>query len=337
MSAFNWAEGEETRSTPLPVRHPDIWAFRKKIEALQWTAQEVDLSRDMACWKNVMTEEQRKYIKMQLAFFATIDVTVLSCISDVLAGAVDCMEARMYYAGQANQECVHAEAYGLQIDAVLEGSERDAAINAVKTMPVIAAIRSWVNQWFQPGRPADGAADRKLLGERLIAFAAVEGVMFSSSFAALQWLRDLNLLPGITSYNDFIARDEGVHAHFTCHLIKERLIERPAKEVAYAILGGCVDTVEAFVTESLPVQLIGMSAATMILYVKYQADCLLKAMGYPPYYGVGENPLPSMDKLSLNGVAKTNFFEERPSQYQTPVAEGAYDLRLDDTPVDEQF
>jgi ribonucleotide reductase beta subunit family protein with ferritin-like domain len=322
-SAFAWEAGERERVALFPIRHPDIWAFRKKLEALHWNAQEVDLTHDKKDWER-MSGEQRHFVKMQLAFFATVDIDVLKNLDENFGEEVDCMEARMVYAAQKDQECVHAEAYGLQIEAVMDGAERAAVLNAVRTMPVIALMRAWVLRWFDRGVP---------LGERLVAFAAVEGVLFSASFSALQWLRELNLLPGITDYNSFIARDEGVHTAFACLLARRYLRTRPAPARARAIFEDIVRVLDAFVEESLPVRLIGMNAGLMCQYVRFQADCVLHDLGYEPAF-LATNPFRFMDKLTLNEVAKVNFFEARPTQYQNPSKAGAFLLAVDASPVD---
>ena len=321
---FNWAPGEEGRIALFPIQHPDIWAFRKKMEALHWNAQEVDLTRDKKDWTTRMSDEQRHFVKMQLAFFATIDIDVLSNIDSNFGEEVNCLEARMAYAAQADQECVHAESYSLQIEALLEGAERKAVLNAARTMPIVARMRAWVMRWF------DRALD---VGERLVAFAAVEGVLFSASFSALQWLRELNLLPGITDFNSFIVRDEGIHTLFTCLLVRRYLATRPPQKRTEAIFGSVVEVLDAFVTEALPVRLIGMNDELMRQYVRFQADCVLVDMGYAPMFLV-KNPFNFMHKLSLNEVAKVNFFESRPTQYQNVSRPGQAKLAIDDTPVE---
>jgi ribonucleotide reductase beta subunit family protein with ferritin-like domain len=323
--AFKWAEGEQERIALFPIRHPSIWDFRKKMEALHWNAQEVDLTKDRKDWVTRMSDDQRHFVKMQLAFFARVDVDVLCNIDENFADEVDCLEARMAYAAQKDQECVHAESYSLQIEAVMDGEERDAVLNAAGSMPVIARMRDWVLQWFD--------RERHDIGERLVAFAAVEGVLFSASFSALQWLRELNLLPGITDFNSFIVRDEGVHTMFTSLLVRDFLRNPPPEARAHEIFRGVVDLLDEFVEESLPVRLIGMNAALMKQYVRFQADCVLLGMGYAAKYRAG-NPFRFMDKLSLNDVAKTNFFEARPTQYQNVSRVGQSRLTLDDSPVD---
>lgn len=324
MSAFSWEHGEESRISLFPIRHADVWQFRKTMEALHWNAQEIDISRDARDWSTRMDDNQRHFVKMQLAFFARIDIDVLKNLDDNFGDEIDCMEAKMVYAAQKDQECVHAESYALQIQAVMEGEERDMVLNAVSTMPIIGRMRDWVLMWFDR---------RHAIGDRLVAFAAVEGVLFSASFSAIQWLKELNLLPGITDFNSFIVRDEGIHTMLTCALIK-RLKVRPSQERVAAIFNGVVDLLDDFVDESLPVRLIGMNETLMKQYVRFQADCVLMGAGYKSIYKV-DNPFKFMDKLTLNEVSKVNFFEHRPTQYQNVSKPSQSMLAMDDTPIDE--
>ena len=320
-SPFRWdAAAEAARLTLLPVWHDDIWAFRKRLESLHWTAQEVTLAGDAADWARASPEE-RNFLRLQLGFFASADVWVLQNLGENFAQEIGCLEARAVYAAQADQEVTHSEAYALQIEAVLPGAAEQAEVlEAVRTMPVVGRMRDWVARWSGRDRP---------LGERLAAFAAVEGVLFSASFAALQWLRERAVYPGITAYNTFIARDENVHTEFACLLVRRHLTEaaRPAAARVAEIFGEAVAVLDEFVAEALPVALIGMNAALMAQYVRYQADHVMGAMGYPAVFGA-PNPFPFMDKLAMNDVCKTNFFEHRSSQYQAPVSRNASALAL---------
>lgn len=322
---FRWAEGEESRLALLPIRHEDIWAFRKRLEALHWTAQEVDLSRDRRCWEERMTAPEREFVRHQLAFFARADIDVLGLIDGQLRAEADCMEAQAVYAAQEDQEQTHAESYALQAEAVMSGAELTAALEAVRTMPVVARMRAWVLGHFQD----------KPFPHSLVAFGAVEGVLFSASFAGLQWLRERKLLPGITEFNSFIARDEGQHTLFTCLLVRRYLRDPPSAEDARAIFAGALEVMDDFVDTSLPQPLPGLNAALLKQYVRFQADSVLADMEYPPLCGV-DNPLPFMDKLTLNEVAKGNFFEVRPSQYQGVVRAGAARLALDRSDVPQE-
>lgn len=322
-SAFRWAAGEKERVALRPIRHDDLWQFRKKIEGLHWIAQEVDMKRDKADWDTRMTADERHFVRCQLAFFARVDIDVLDNLGANFAEEVDCLEAKMVYAAQEDQECAHAESYALQIESVMTGAERDATLRAVETMPVIAKLRSWALQWL----------DRRIaVGERLVAWAFVEGVQFQGPFCGLQWLRERNLLPGITLANTFIMRDENIHSDTTCLLVRKYLRERPARARVAAIFSGGMAVVDELVAESLPSGLIGLNSALMKEHVRHRADSILARMGYEPLYHAPE-PFEFMAKLEFNEVEKVNFFEHQVSQYQNVTREGASRFALDDTPV----
>ncbi len=322
---FKWAAGEAERTGLFPIKNPGVWKFRKQIEGTQWTAQEVDLSKDRADWEGRMTEDERKFVRHQLAFFARADIDVLANLGSNFSKEVNCPEAEAFYAAQMHQEWVHAESYALQIEAVMAGAEREETLNAVRHFPAVAQLREWALTWAHRGAP---------VGERLVAWAFIEGVQFQGPFCALQWLRERGLLPGITEYNTFIMRDEGLHTLFTCLLVREHLVARPSQARAEEIFAGGMAAVDALVADSLPVRLVGINAELMGEYVRHQADRVLAAMGYAPLYQAA-NPFPFMDKLAFNEVAKTNFFERRPTQYQAVTRPGAARLALDATPVDD--
>lgn len=306
MSNFKWCEGETDRISLLPIRHHDIWEYRKKLEALHWTAQEIDLSEDRASWKS-MTTDQQHFVKMQLAFFATIDISVIDNIGYNFSEEIDCLEAKAVFSIQQDQEWVHTEGYGMQIEAIIEDeAEREDLLNAARTMPIIKQMRNWVMKWFSRSYA---------IGERLVAFAFVEGVLFSASFSSIQWLRELGFLPGVTSFNEYIVRDENVHTEFSALLVDKYVQNKPTQELAYAILGEVIFIIDDFVEESIAVSLVGISVDDMKQYVRFQADRVLALLEYDVKYGAS-NPFPFMDKLALNEVSKTNFFEHRPTQYQ---------------------
>jgi len=321
-SAFRWAPGESERLSLRPIRHHDIWEYRKKLSALHWDSEEVSTIKDKADWKR-MTSDQKHFVIMQLAFFSRIDIDVLSMI-DGLLKEVDCMEAQQYYIAQAEQECTHADSYAIQIETLTEGAERDRILNAARTMPIIGQIRAWVVKWFDPQIP---------IGERLVAFAGIEGVLFQGSFCALQDLREKNLLPGIVKFNEFIFRDENIHTQQTALLIRKYLKVKPKQFLAHRIFRDLAENIiDPFVRESLPVRMIGMDALLMTQYVRFRVDKVLGYMEYAPLYRA-TNPFRFMDKLELNEVNKTNFFEGTPSEYQNPIGRGASDLLIDDTPI----
>ncbi len=330
-SAFSWAPGERERLSLLPIRHEDIWAMREKLLGLHWNANHVILLRDKKDWISRMSPPQRQFVSMQLAFFSRIDIDALEFIDglceEIGSAETGCLEARMFYCSQAEQECTHAESYSLQIMAVVDGAEQTALLNAARTMPIVGKIRDWVRRWFDTSIP---------IGERLVAFAGVEGVLFSASFCALQWLREKNILAGITLFNEYIARDEGIHADTTCLLVRKYLKIKPAEQLAHKIFLDLVENIiDPFVREALPVRLIGMNADLMMQYVRFQADCVMLNMGYAPIFRV-DNPFSFMDKLALNDASKSNFFEKnRSADYQDPIKSGASALRMDTSFVDD--
>lgn len=316
---FWWEPEEKERIALFPILHDDLWQYWTLINGLHWTAQKVDLSRDRWDWTAKMNENERRFIKYQLAFFVRIDIDVLDNIDKHFREELECMEVQMFYSAQLHQECVHIESYALQAQAVLDRKELEDVFLAVRNLPVVFMLRSWVMQWFNPRLP---------IGERLVAFGVVEGVLFSASFASLQWLREKNLLPGITDFNSYIARDEGIHTLFTCLLIKKYLVKKPTPARVKMIFESAIQTVNSFVDESLPVGLTGIDSPAMKTYVRFQADCVLNSMGYRSLYFV-KNPFPFMDKLSLNGHTKVNFFEKHNTAYQMPIHDDAGIFALD--------
>jgi ribonucleotide reductase beta subunit family protein with ferritin-like domain len=270
-----------------------------------------------------MDADRRHFVKMQLGFLAQSDMIILANLGTNFAQEVDCMEAQFAYTMQAAQECVHTESYNLQIDAIMSGEEREKVFLMVRDMPSVKLMREWALRWL----------DKRIsLKERIIAQAIFEGVFFSASFSALQWLRTHNLLPGITSFNSFIARDEGIHTELGCLITRARLSVRPGEAVAHAMCRSAIRVMDGFVSESLPVSLADIDAKHMQQYVRFQADCVMRSMKYSAIYEV-KNPFGFMDKLSLNGILKTNFFEHRVDAYQNIIHSGATKLTLDATPV----
>jgi ribonucleotide reductase beta subunit family protein with ferritin-like domain len=235
------------------------------------------------------------------------------------------MEARAFYAGQEDQETVHVEAYMAQIEAIAATEEeREKMLRGVETLPGVKAVVEWAEFWTRP---------EVSRAERFIAFAAVEGVMFSAFFCALQWLRERKVLRGITEFNAFIARDEGIHSLFACYLVKNYMREehRPAQKRVAKIMQSAVAAVSGMIAEMLPEPLPGLKASAVKQYVKFQADFMLRKMGYAPIYGV-KNPFKFMDMLSMQSFAKQNFFEGDPNQYQG-MAPGAKKWVIDESPL----
>ncbi|CAG8718531.1 19066_t:CDS:2 [Dentiscutata erythropus] len=292
--------------------------YHKLLEGLLWTAQEVDISQDRRDWDFKMSPEERHFIKFQIAFFVRADIDVLNNLDENFGDEIDCLEARCYITTQKYQECVHIEGYNLQTETLLDEKSLQEVLKAFQSWDAVARMRAWVLKWFDRVVPIE---------HRLIAFAAVEGVLFSASFASLQWLRERKHLPGVTTFNTFIARDEGVHTLFTCLLVRSYLRKKPPQHIAEKIFSSAVETLDGFVDASLPASLRDMNPDSLKRYVCFQADCVLKTMGYRGMYN-GTNPFPFMDKLTLNEYSKLNFFETQVTQYQTVVSPGAARLAL---------
>lgn len=315
--------GDPRRFTIFPIVHSDLWDFVKKMEALQWTREEVDMSRDRKDWDEKLQPDDRAFLKHQLAFFGFSDEMVLRNLEENMMEAVKCLEAKHFYIEQAKNERTHSECYSFMIEVYFSGTEREEVFQAVETMPIIGKMAAWAQRWIN---------DRVSFPLRLTAFAVYEGVMFSASFAAIQWFKERNLLPGLTSFNEFIARDEGVHCLFACHILSAHTTNRPLQKEVHKIVKGAIALLDEFLGEAIPVSMIGMNVELMKQYVRFIADCLLLQISYESIYQV-QNPFPFMDKLSLNGVAKSNFFEHRVSHYQKTTREGAAAWGIDESPV----
>jgi len=277
----------------------------KKAEASFWTAEEVDLSKDMGHWEDKLNADERFFISRVLAFFAASDGIVNENLVVRFSKEIQIPEARCFYGFQIMIENIHSEMYSLLIDTYIKDPvERDFLFRAVDTVPCVAKKADWAMRWISD--------DASTFGERLTAFAAVEGIFFSGSFAAIFWLKKRGLMPGLTFSNELISRDEGLHTDFACLLVKH--LERPpSAEVIVRIVTEAVVIEQEFLTEALPCALIGMNCTMMCRYIEFVADRLLVALGCPKFYN-SENPFDFMELISLQG--KTNFFEKRVGDYQ---------------------
>ncbi|XP_041104646.1 ribonucleoside-diphosphate reductase subunit M2 B [Polyodon spathula] len=288
----------------FPIQYPDIWKMYKQAQASFWTVEEVDLSKDLVHWDSLKPEE-KFFISHVLAFFAASDGIVNENLVQRFSQEVQVPEARCFYGFQVLIENVHSEMYSLLIQTYIRDSkERDTLFNAIETMPCVKRKADWALQWI---------SDRKsTFGERLVAFAAVEGIFFSGSFAAIYWLKKRGLMPGLTFSNELISRDEGLHCNFACLMFKS-LVNKPSEERVKEILTSAVSIEQDFLTESLPVNLIGMNCTLMKQYIEFVADRLLIDLGCSKVFKTG-NPFDFMESISLEG--KTNFFEKRVAEYQ---------------------
>jgi ribonucleoside-diphosphate reductase beta chain len=287
----------------FPIQHKDIWEFYKMAEASFWTAEEIDLSQDMKDWEN-LTDGETHFIKHVLAFFAASDGIVNENLAENFVAEVQYTEAKFFYGFQIAMENVHSETYSLLIDTyVKDNKEKSSLFNAIDTMDCVKKKADWALRWIDEGNYA----------ERLIAFAAVEGIFFSGSFCSIFWLKKRGLMPGLTFSNELISRDEGLHCDFACLLYNDHLVNKLPKEKVTSIITDAVEIEKEFVTDSLPVKLIGMNADLMCQYIEFVADRLLQELKCDKVYG-SSNPFDFMEMISLQG--KTNFFEKRVGDYQ---------------------
>ncbi len=286
----------------LPINYPRIWEMYKKHEASFWTAEEIDLSDDLKHWEN-LNDGERHFISHILAFFAASDGIVNENLAVNFMSEVQVPEARCFYGFQIMMENIHSETYALLIDTyVKDPAEKDRLFHAIDTVPAVQKKAQWALKWINNGTFA----------QRLVAFAAVEGIFFSGSFCSIFWLKKRGLMPGLTFSNELISRDEGMHCEFAC-LLYSMLGEKLSKEEATAIITDAVEIEKEFVTDALPVNLIGMNAKLMSQYIEFVADRWLLELGYDKVYNAA-NPFDFMEMISLQG--KTNFFEKRVGDYQ---------------------
>ncbi len=287
----------------FPIRHQEIWEMYKKAEASFWTAEEIDLSVDQRDWKEKLNEDERYFIKHVLAFFAASDGIVNENLAVNFMREVQYPEARCFYGFQIMIENIHSEAYSLLIDTYIKDTkEKDYLFNALENVPCVSKKGNWALRWISQGSFA----------ERLIAFAAVEGIFFSGSFCSIFWLKKRGLMPGLCFANELISRDEGLHCDFAC-LLYNQLDHQLDKAQVTEVIASAVEIEKEFVKDALPVRLIGMNADLMCQYIEFVADRLLQALHCPKIYGAA-NPFDFMELISLQG--KTNFFERRVSEYQ---------------------
>lgn len=288
----------------FPIKHHDIWEWYKKSQASFWTAEEIDLHQDLTDWNNKLSSEEKYFIKHILAFFAASDGIVNENLAENFVNEVQYAEAKFFYGFQIMMENIHSETYSLLIDTyVKDEKEKDQLFHAIEVFPAIMKKAQWALKWIK----SDSFA------ERLIAFAAVEGIFFSGAFCSIFWLKKRGLMPGLTFSNELISRDEGVHCDFAVHLHNHHLKNKVSKERITEILVDALKIEREFVTESLPVSLIGMNATLMTQYLEFVTDRLLVELGCDRVFNV-TNPFDFMDMISLQG--KTNFFEKRVSEYQ---------------------
>jgi len=287
----------------FPIKYPAVWEMYKKHEASFWTAEEIDLSSDAKDWESLSSPEKH-FIKHVLAFFAASDGIVIENLGSQFSTEIQIPEARAFYGFQMAMENIHSETYSLLIEQYIrDPAEKEELFHAIDTMPPVQEKARWAVQWMN---------HENSFAERIVAFAAVEGILFSGSFCAIYWLKKRGLMPGLTFSNELISRDEGLHAEFAC-LIYGMLEHKLPEDVVHDIIRGAVDAERQFICEALSCDLIGMNNELMLRYIEFVADRLLTALGHSKLFG-STNPFDWMELISLQG--KTNFFEKRVGEYQ---------------------
>mmetsp|Transcript_57089 Transcript_57089/g.139112 ORF Transcript_57089/g.139112 Transcript_57089/m.139112 type:complete len:475 (-) Transcript_57089:175-1599(-) len=297
-------DDDGARFSLFPIEHPDLWSMYKQHVASFWTADEIDLSADLEDWQNNLSDNERHFVSMVLAFFAGADGIVVENLAERFCREVTVPEARCFYGFQMAMESIHQETYCLLIDTYISNpKDRKVLFSAHTSVPSVEKKARWAQRYI--GSDASFA-------ERLVAFAAVEGIFFSGAFCAIFWLKKRGLMPGLTFSNELISRDEGLHCSFACHLYSKLERKLPESHM-HRLIGEAVEVEKGFVCDALPVSLIGMNKSLMSQYIEFVADRLLRDLGYRPMYG-SKNPFDWMDMISLEG--KTNFFEKRVGEYQ---------------------
>jgi len=308
----------------FPLQYHDIWKMYKQAEASFWPIEEVDLSSDRDDWKK-LSEGEQHFIKHVLAFFAASDGIVLENLVGRFMNEIQVPEARCFYGFQIAVENIHSEMYSILIDTYIDdAAEKDRLFNATETIPCVGRKADWAIKWIGSG---------STFAERLVAFAAVEGIFFSGSFCAIFWMKKRGLLPGLTFSNELISRDEGLHCDFACLLYKHLEYTQLSQERIEMIIREAVTIEQEFVCDALPVKLIGMNSAMMRTYIEFCADRLVFNLGHKKIYNVS-NPFDFMELISLQG--KTNFFEKRVSEY-SKAGVGAKPSNEPDFSLDQDF
>jgi len=288
----------------FPIKYHDIWEMYKKAESSFWTAEEIDLLQDLQDWNNKLNKDEKHFIKHVLAFFAASDGIVNENLAVNFLNEVQFPEARCFYGFQVMIENIHSETYSLLIDTYIKDpEEKHKLFHAIDTIPCVGKKAEWALRWIKNGT----------FVERLIAFAAVEGIFFSGSFCSIFWLKKRGLMPGLSFSNELISRDEGLHCDFACLLYTRYIENKLPEETVKQIITDAVSIEKEFVVDAIPVKLIGMNADLMCQYIEFVADRLLVALGCSKVYNA-TNPFDFMEMISLQG--KTNFFEKRVSEYK---------------------
>ena len=292
----------KNRFVLFPIEHHDIWDYYKKAQQVFWTAEEIDLAQDFTDWEK-LNEGEQHFVKHVLAFFAASDGIVNENLAENFVSEVQYTEAKFFYGFQIMMENIHSETYSLLIDTYIKDKEeQNHLFNAIDTVPAVQKKAEWALKWI----------GSESFVERLVAFAAVEGIFFSGSFCSIFWLKKRGLMPGLSFSNELISRDEGLHTDFAVHLYKNHIENKLSRERILEIIDSALVIEKEFITEALPVSLIGMNSDLMKQYLEYVSDRLLMDLGVGKVYNT-ENPFDFMANIALQN--KTNFFEKRVADY----------------------
>jgi ribonucleoside-diphosphate reductase subunit M2 len=294
---------DDNRFVMFPITNQDIWAMYKKQMDCFWRAEEINLAQDLGDWEKLSSDEKH-FISMVLAFFAASDGLVLENLASRFMNDVQVSEARAFYGFQIAMENVHSECYSLLIDTYVRNSEaKDKLFRAIENYPCIAKKANWAKKWIGDNRSS--------FASRLVAFAAIEGIFFSSSFASIYWIKKRGLMPGLTFSNELISRDEALHTEFAV-LLYSKLVKKLNKKRIYEIIQEAVEIEKEFITEAIPCRMIGMNAVLMKQYIEFVADRLIVQLGYDKIYNAS-NPFDFMELISIE--SKVNFFERTNAEY----------------------
>ena len=313
------------RFTTFPIRYPDLWSLYKKAVGSFWTVEEIDLGGDLKDWDK-LTDDERHFIKMVLAFFAASDGIVMENIDMNFSKDVQIAEARSFYSYQGFNESIHSETYSLMIDKLVrDPEEKDRLFRAIETSPAVKQKAEWALKWM--GNSSGGTGTASPFAQRLVAFACVEGIFFSGSFCSIFWLKKRGLMPGLSFSNELISRDEGLHQEFAVTLYSH-LREKLDDNMIFQIVMEALEIESGFITEALPCRLIGMDADSMREYIKFVAQRLLIQLGVTQHSIMATNPFDWMETISLEG--KTNFFEKRVGDYSKHMLVEGDGVRFDE-------
>lgn len=294
---------DESRYVMFPIQDQSIWDMYKKQVDCFWRAEEIDLSKDLASWET-LTDDEKFFIKMIIAFFAASDGIVLENLGVRFMTEVQLAEARAFYGFQIAMENIHSEVYSLLIDTYVKNeAEKDSLFNAVENFPCIKKKADWAIKWINDKRSS--------FASRLIAFACVEGIFFSGAFCSIFWLKKRGKMPGLTFSNELISRDEALHTEFAV-LLYSKLVKKLPKKKVVEMIQEAVEIEKEFICEALPCRLISMNSKLMTQYIEFVADRLLVQLGYEKVYNA-TCPFDFMEQISVEG--KTNFFEKRVGEY----------------------